>query len=179
MNKFAAFLRGVNVGGHHIVKMEDLRSMLKSLGFENVKTYIQSGNAIFETPEKNADDLAEKIEQKLLVSLGFEVRVMLRTIAELEDAARHNPFSESDDIKVHITFLSAKPDDEKKRAVEALGNELESFRIRNRELYGSLDKNVKKPLFTNNFTEKHLKLSGTTRNPRTLAKMILLGSAEN
>lgn len=179
MNKFAAFLRGINVGGHHIVKMEDLRRMFASMGFENVKTYIQSGNAIFETKEKNAVSIAEKIEQKLFKSLGFEVKVMLRTIPELEDVAAHNPFSETDDVKVYITFLAAEPDKEQKRAVESLGNELESFRIRNRELYSSLDRNVKKSLFTNNFTEKHLKMPGTTRNPRTLAKMILLGADES
>jgi uncharacterized protein (DUF1697 family) len=179
MNKFAAFLRSINVGGHHIVKMEDLRRMFASMNFENVKTYIQSGNVIFETKEKNAGSIAAKIERKLFEALGFEVKTMLRTIPELEDVAKHNPFTESDDVKVYITFLSAAPDEEKKRAVEALGNELESFQIRNRELYSSLDKNVKKSLFTSNFTEKHLKISGTTRNPRTLAKMILLGSDES
>jgi uncharacterized protein (DUF1697 family) len=178
MNKFAAFLRGINVGGHHIVKMEDLRRMFASLGFENVKTYIQSGNVVFETKEKNAAALAAKIERKLFESLGFEVKTMLRTIPELEEVAKQNPFTETDDVKVYITFLPDAPDDEQKRAVEAIGNELESFQIINRELYSSLDKNVKKSLFTNNFTEKHLKVSGTTRNPRTLAKMILLGSAD-
>ena len=178
MNKFAAFLRGINVGGHHIVKMEDLRRIFMSMGFENVKTYIQSGNAIFETAEKNVDSLTEKIERKLFDSVGFEVKTMLRTVPELENAAAHNPFSESENVKVYITFLSAAPDEEMARAVASLGNELESFRVRNRELYSSLDKRVKKSLFTNNFTVKHLNVSGTTRNPRTVDKMILLSKAE-
>lgn len=178
MNKFAAFLRGINVGGHHIVKMEDLRRMFASMNFRNIKTYIQSGNAIFETSEKNVDFLTEKIERKLFDSVGFEVKTMLRTINELEDAAAHNPFSESENVKVYITFLSAAPDAGKARAAEAFGNEQESFRIRNRELYSSLDKRVKKSLFTNNFTVKHLNVSGTTRNLRTVDKMILLSKAE-
>jgi uncharacterized protein (DUF1697 family) len=175
--KFAAFLRGINVGGHHIVKMEDLRGIFASMNFENVKTYIQSGNVIFETKEKDEAALVEKIERKLFEFAGFEIKVMLRTIPELEDVAAHNPFTETDDVKVYITFLPAAPDEEKKIAVESLGGELEIFKIRNRELYSSLDKNVKKSLFTNNFTEKHLKVSGTTRNPRTVAKMILLGNS--
>ena len=178
MNKFAAFLRGINVGGNHIVKMEDLRRMFASMGFENVKTYIQSGNVIFETAEKNVALLTEKIERKLFDSVGFEVKTMLRTIPELEEAAAHNPFSESENVKVYITFLSAEPDKELARAAEALGNDLESFRVKNRELYSSLDKRVKKSLFTNNFTAKHLNVSGTTRNLRTVDKMILLSKAE-
>lgn len=178
MIKFAAFLRGVNVGGHHIVKMEDVRRIFASMGFENVKTYIQSGNAIFETAEKNVDSLTEKIERKLFDAVGFEVKTMLRTISELEAAAAHNPFSESENVKVYITFLSAQPDAETARAVASLGNELESFRVRNRELYSSLDKRVKKSLFTNNFTVRYLNVSGTTRNLRTVDKMILLSKAE-
>ena len=174
--KFAAFLRGINVGGHHIVKMEDLRRALASLGLENVKTYIQSGNAIFETKETDAAKLTEKIEQKLQAEFGFEIKTMLRTIDEMKKAAAENPFVEEDGTVVYVTFLSAEPDAERKIAVEALSNELEIFRVENRVLYSSLNRSVKKSLFTGNFTEKHLKVSGTTRNTRTLEKMILLGS---
>jgi uncharacterized protein (DUF1697 family) len=176
MNKYAAFLRGINVGGHHIVKMEELRAVLSSIGLENVKTYIQSGNVIFETAEKAVEALTGKIERKLFEWLGFEVKVMLRTIPELIAAARRNPFSESEEVKVYVTFLPDAPDEDAVHAVEALSNELESFRIKDRELYSSLDRSVKKSLFTGNFTEKHLKMSGTTRNLRTIEKMIALGS---
>lgn len=174
MNKFAAFLRGINVGGHHIVKMEDLRQMLAALGFENVKTHIQSGNVIFETKEKDAAALAGKIERKLEESLGFEVKTMLRTIAELKDAAENNPFAESDDTKIYIIFLSAEPGEKLRREVEALSTEREIFRLRNRELYVSIGREIKKPLLTNNFTEKRLKVSGTSRNPTTVNKVLLL-----
>jgi uncharacterized protein (DUF1697 family) len=174
MNKFVAFLRAVNVGGNHIVKMEDLRQMFASLGFENVKTYIQSGNVIFETVEKDADAIAEKIENKLQESLGFEVKTMLRTISELEDIAENNPFDESDDTKIYIIFLSAKPDEKLRLEAEALSTEREIFRIRNRELYVSIGREVSKPLLTNNFTEKRLKVSGTSRNPKTVNKILLL-----
>lgn len=174
MTKFAAFLRGINVGGHHIVKMEDLRQMFASLSFENVKTYIQSGNVVFETKEKNAGALAEKIENKLYESLGFEVKTMLRTIPELEDIAKNNPFEENDDTKIYIIFLSAQPDEKLRREAEDMSTDREIFRIRNRELYVSIGKEVAKPLLTNNFTEKRLKVSGTSRNPTTVNKVLLL-----
>ncbi|HEX9961588.1 MAG TPA: DUF1697 domain-containing protein, partial [Pyrinomonadaceae bacterium] len=70
MIKYVAFLRGINVGGRHLVKMEDLRVLFASMNFENVKTYIQSGNVIFETSETSADVLAGKIERGLKEALG-------------------------------------------------------------------------------------------------------------
>ena len=91
--KYVAFLRAVNVGGR-IVKMERLRKIFEELKFKNVKTFIQSGNVILETGEKNKDILMKKIEKKLKVSLGYEVLVMLRKNKELKNIVKNNPFKE-------------------------------------------------------------------------------------
>src|SRR3982751_3388903 len=108
MIKYIAFLRGINVGGHHIVKMEDLRRIFASMRFENVKTFIQSGNVIFETTETNPDALAEKIGRELQKAFGFEIRTMPRALVELEEIAARNPFKNAaPDEKIYISFLSA------------------------------------------------------------------------
>lgn len=176
MIKYVALLRGINVGGHHIVKMEDLRRVLGSMNLENVKTYIQSGNAIFETPEKNADLLAEKIERELQKSFGFEIKTMTRTIAELEEIVRENPFKQTAaDEQLYISFLNAAPDAERRNAVLALENDFEIFRFKNREMYYlRRPGNPAKEMFSNNFIEKHLKVASTTRNITTVNKILLL-----
>ncbi|HEX8734846.1 MAG TPA: DUF1697 domain-containing protein [Pyrinomonadaceae bacterium] len=176
MIKYAAFLRGINVGGHHIVKMEDLRGIFASMNFENVKTYIQSGNVIFETAETNADALAEKIERELEKSFGFEIKTMPRTLAGLAEIAARNPFKDAEaGAQVYISFLSAAPDAELKDAVVSLSNDFEAFRFRDREMYYlRRPDNPAKDLFSNNFIEKRLKLAATTRNVTTVNKILLL-----
>jgi uncharacterized protein (DUF1697 family) len=176
MIKYAAFLRGINVGGHHIVKMEELRRIFAALGFENVKTYIQSGNVIFETAETDADFLAEKIERELKQAFGFEVKTMPRTIAEVEEIAARNPFRQPETgAKIYVCLLSAAPAADLKDSLAAFENDFEVFRLRNRELYWMIrPHNTRKELFSNNFIEKHLKVAATTRNITTINKMLLL-----
>src|SRR5438552_19199303 len=108
MTKYIAFLRGINVSGQKLIKMEDLSRMFAEFGFHNVKTYIQSGNVIFETAEPNPDTLTEKIEQGLHESLGYEVTVILRTFLEVEDLVKRDPFkgTKADgNAKMYVTFL--------------------------------------------------------------------------
>jgi uncharacterized protein (DUF1697 family) len=146
------------------------------MNFENVKTYIQSGNVVFETAERSDDVLAEKIERELQKSLGFEVRVMPRAIRELEDIAAHNPFREDETAaKIYVCFLSAAPDAELKNSLLSFENDFEVFRFRNREMYCLIrPDNPAKDLFSNNFIEKHLKVAATTRNITTVNKILLL-----
>lgn len=89
---FIAFLRGINVGGRHLVKMERLRELLSELGLANVRTYIQSGNVFFETTEADRAALTSKIERHLFEALGYDVAVFLRTILEFEEALQRDPF---------------------------------------------------------------------------------------
>ncbi|HLM01472.1 MAG TPA: DUF1697 domain-containing protein [Pyrinomonadaceae bacterium] len=180
MIKYAAFLRGINVGGHHIVKMADLRGLFGALDFaENVRTYIQSGNVIFETSgATNSVVFTAEIEKLLRQALGFEVRTMLRTFAELEEIAAQNPFKETDaaaGAKTYVTFLSAAPDAEAKNSLLAFASDFEAFRFGKRELYCRIRPGKPgKELFSNNFIEKHLKVAATTRNTATVNKVLLL-----
>jgi len=119
MIRYVAFLRGVNVGGHKPVKMGELKKIFGSLGFQNVKTILASGNVLFETPDTSTDMLARKIEDKLEQEFGYEIGVLLRTMEEIRKLADANPFKNievTQQTRLYVTFLSEK----KERAVKIL-----------------------------------------------------------
>src|SRR6476660_3277916 len=91
-NTYIALLRGINVSGHKKIKMPELKAMFENLGFTNVRTYIQSGNVVFESA--TAEDLESKISTKIEVQFGFEVSVICRTSEEMEDVIKRNPYAE-------------------------------------------------------------------------------------
>jgi len=94
MPKFIAFLRAINVGGH-TVKMDHLRGLFESLGFSDIKTFIASGNVIFETKSRDTKALEMMIEKKLKGALGYEVATFIRTDLELDEIAAYKPFKQS------------------------------------------------------------------------------------
>jgi uncharacterized protein (DUF1697 family) len=111
MARYAAFLRGINVGGHKPVSMDCLRKAFESLGFRNVKTLIASGNVLFETPSTNAA-LVDKIETKLERTFGHKINTILFPIEKLRDVADLNPFQGirvTPRTRLFVTFLSEEP----------------------------------------------------------------------
>ena len=109
---YIALLRGINVGGHKIIKMDQLRKAFEELGFEDVATYVQSGNVVFKSPKKASEDLSRKIEEMLLRRFSMSVPVIVRTAEEVDDVLRNNPFLKERGIDVsrlHVTFLSLTP----------------------------------------------------------------------
>ncbi len=105
---YVAFLQGINVGGHALVKMQDLQKLFLSLGFTNIKTILASGNVVFEATE-NAEVIAKKIEQALQKLMNKEIIVIIRTLAELQELVKKEPFKKtSPTAKKYATFL-AKP----------------------------------------------------------------------
>src|SRR5579864_1317366 len=106
-----SMLRGINVGGHKIVKMESLRAMYESLGLRDAQTYVQSGNVVFRTAARDLAPLAKRIESKIEQTFGFRPGVMLRTSSELREVIRRNPFAKRKGIepgKLLVTFLAAE-----------------------------------------------------------------------
>lgn len=93
MTTYIALLRGINVGGNKIIKMLDLKALFQSLGFANVRTYIQSGNVVFESDEGSVSLLRGVIERQIHEVFGFEVSVIIRTLAEMENVIANDPFS--------------------------------------------------------------------------------------
>lgn len=171
--KYVAFLRGINVGGRTSIKMEKLREVFDSLGFKNVKTYIQSGNVIFETVKTDDNKLAAKIEEAVEREF-FKTPVMVRSIDEIKDAIENNPFAgeEFEDKLFHVVFLSEKLSDEKVEILLSNNRETEKFAVRNREVYCLLRDGVADSLLGKKYIDNKLKTPATARNWRTMNKIL-------
>lgn len=173
--QYVAFLRGINVGGNKRVNMADLKKMCEDMGFAHVKTYINSGNVIFETDNKSSETLTKEIEEQIQKTFGFEVKVMVRTIDTLEKILKENPFNHaSEEEKVYISFLYNKPTPDEIKSIEALGNNIYTFKVKDKELY-MLRKPDNDPLLSaKEFKEKNLGGIATNRNINTVRKIITL-----
>lgn len=109
MPDYVALLRGVNVGGRSLLKMADLRKVVEGLGYENVRTYINSGNALFRTSDRSRDSIAAEIRSALSEFAGRDIAVVVRSKSDLARVAGHNPFPDADPRLLHVAFLSAEP----------------------------------------------------------------------
>ncbi len=104
---WVALLRGINVGRHKRVGMGDLRALLESLGFHDVRTYLQSGNATFTASQGDAAELERRMAAAMATALGLDVKVLVRTAAQLAAVVDANPFPGADPKELHVAFLSA------------------------------------------------------------------------
>ena len=173
MKTYIAFLRAINVGGYRKIKMDDLRSMFESLSFKNVKTYIQSGNVVFDAAADNVAELSEVIQKQIENSFGHDVPVLIRRPEELKKVLEAFPFKEKEGWKGYIGFLSKEPDSTPIQTLESLSSEIEKFKVAGDNLYAFVDKETdQKPSFSNGFIEKQLGLHATTRNLRTVSKVL-------
>lgn len=175
MQRYIAFLRAINVGGR-TVKMERLRAIVEDMGFENVATFIASGNLIFESPDKDADALERKIERGLREALGYDVVTFIRSAAELAAIAGYEPFPEADPgaggSSLYISFLHAPPTAKTRKAILDLGSATDEFHIHRRELYWLCHTKLSdSPLFSGSRLEKALGAPSTMRNANTVRKL--------
>ncbi len=172
--KYVAFLRGINVGGKNKIKMETLREVCAALGFENVKTYINSGNIIFETDEATDKNLAAKIENAIEEEFGLKIKVIVRKIAEIEEIIKNNPFAGQfeNDKDVHVFFLDEELPDEKREMLLSNNSESEMYFVRNREIFCLLRVSVLDSLMGKDYIGKKMKVSATARNWRTVNKVL-------
>ena len=176
MIKYVCFLRGINVGGSKVIKMEDLRKIFESLNLKDVQTFIQSGNILFGSPQKDIKKLISKIGTRLYEALGYEVEVTVREMDALKAIIRGNPFPgiiPDKSNKIYVTFLNETPSAGKSEVLQSFSYDAETVIVRGSEVYLSVDKKKtgNKPVFTNNFIEKKLGLKGTTRDLNTLIKI--------
>lgn len=109
MNKYVALFRGINVGGNNILPMKDLKVLLQKMGFENVTTYIQSGNVVFDSEKKCDRKTAKKISQLVENKFGFLPAVLLLDEAKLKGAVANNPFDPDEGKMLHFYFLESSP----------------------------------------------------------------------
>lgn len=181
MTTYIALLRGINVGGNKIIKMLDLKAMFQTLGFENVRTYIQSGNIVFESDEGSESLLTGVIERKIHEVFGFEVSVIIRTLAEMENVIANDPFqlSEPEEFKRwYVTFLPAEPSAEALDKLRTYENGPDKVRFVGREMYILYEVSVSQsPLFKVPF-DRILGMTITARNWNTVNKLVTMGRME-
>jgi uncharacterized protein (DUF1697 family) len=168
-----AMLRGINVTGHHIIRMEELRASFARLGFKNVKTYIQSGNVVFETDEA-ADGLSAKIEKRIFKDFGFEVRVLTKSAKELAEIVKRNPLAKkgNDEARLYVTFLSDDPPRNALELVQPLAAGAEEVRIVDRAVYLRIPNGYGETKLSNAAIEKKLSCGATTRNWNTTKTLL-------
>jgi uncharacterized protein (DUF1697 family) len=173
--RYVALLRGINVGGHKPVKMEALDRVFASLKFKDIKTLIASGNVLFEGPGKGRE-LEGRIEKALLKGLGFEVPVMVRTLAQIEAILEANPFKRHPagaDVKNYVAFLSAEPDAKVRLPKCPAGERWEVLKMTPREIFITTRRKADGHFgFPNDFIEKGLGVSATTRNWNTVMRIV-------
>lgn len=171
--KFVAFLRGINVGGKNKIKMETLREVCVSLGFENVVTYINSGNVIFETVKVDDKKIAAKIESAIENEFALKIKVIVRTMAEIENIIANNPFAGQfeNDKDLHVFFLDEELPPERCELLLSNNNENELFAVQNREIFCLLRVSVPNSLIGKDYIGKKLKVPATARNWRTVNKI--------
>jgi uncharacterized protein (DUF1697 family) len=171
---YIALLRGVNVSGKNIIKMDALKDLFVSIGAQKVKTYIQSGNVVFESNQENMDELNTKIKGELYKIFGFNVPVILRTLDSLEEIIKLNPYNPSqltDHKKVYISFLSSKPAAAAVESLISFENEIDDLELINQEVYILCRKGYGNTVYSNLFIEKKLKVEATTRNWNSVNKI--------
>lgn len=176
MITYIALLRGINVGGHKKVPMAILRELLEKPGFKNVKTYIQSGNIVFQTSEKNNIIIEEKIQKIIESHFGFLVPIIVKTKKELQQIFDACIFSEAEKIKSYFILLSKIPDANLVQEVQTITFENEVFTIVNNAIYFHSSIGYGRTKFNMNTFEKKLKVSATSRNYNTIKKLLELSS---
>jgi uncharacterized protein (DUF1697 family) len=176
MITYIALLRGMNLGKRNI-KMDELRKLFAELKLGNVRTYIASGNVIFDAKEKDEKKLTAKIEKHLKDSLGYEVFVMLRTRAELEAVLKNNPFKDApENTTTYISFfVEAPPKAAAKEFEKQHTSDLERFKFKDRELYMNFYINFSESqFFKKSNYEKQLGMKATNRNLNTPVKIMAM-----
>ena len=171
---YVALLRGINLGGHKIVKMDQLRKAFEELGFEDVKTYIQSGNVVFKTPMQAPANLAKRIEEKVLRQFGFPVPVVVRTADEIAEVIKNNPLVKEKGIdisRLHVTFLSCAPEKSALKMLDTIPAGQDQFRCSGQAIYLHCPNGYHETKLSNNVLEKVLKVGTTTRNWKTVNQL--------
>ena len=170
-------LRGVNLGGHHKIKMDVLRAICVSLKCEAPQTLLQSGNVVFLARSKDTTQLSKQITGAIEKKLGFRPEALLRTVPELREAIARNPFAKRSGIepsKLVVTFLGRELDAQAKKALLAMDIAPEEIHVLGRELYIYFPNGQARPRISWSRTEKIIGPAFTSRNWNTTTKLLQL-----
>lgn len=175
MKTYISILRGINVSGHKMIKMDALKQLYVDLGFSNVQTYIQSGNVVFQSQSQNTNEIATQIEEKISEIFKFEVPVLVLEFEELKSIIAQNPFTKDlnkDVSSFHITFLKEIPSEENCNKIKDLQSNNDEFLIIDKSIYLYCPNGYGNTKLNNNFLENKLKTTATTRNWKTVNELV-------
>ncbi len=173
MNTYIALLRGINVGGHKKILMADLRALLETSGLNEVSTYIQSGNVIFKS-EASAKECSENISEAILEKYGWEVPILIKTPSEIKSILENCPFPQVEKEKSYFMLLQMPPLAKNIKSTLSFQFPNEKFSITPQCVYLFSSVGLGKSKMSNNFFERKLKVNTTTRNFKTMVKLIEL-----
>ncbi|WP_282162134.1 DUF1697 domain-containing protein [Ulvibacterium marinum] len=175
MYTYIILLRGINVSGQKKMKMDVLRTLLENLGFQNVATYIQSGNIVLQAKDASIRNLEDIIGEGIREHFGFDVPILVKSKTDLERIVKENPFKDAITLegnRLYFVLLKSVPE---QVLVESLAQETfenQEFRITDSCVYLWCKNGYGKAKLDNNFLERKLKVQATTRNYRTMLKLL-------
>jgi len=170
MSIYISLLRGINVGGQKKLSMETLREICQGLGFRQIRTYLQSGNVIFESAVANLELLTQQIEVQIAQTCGYAVQAVVRQVDELQCIVRDNPFLRDSDInasKLHVSFLYRQPSESAWSKVVIPTNIADQFARGESVIYLYYPNGYAKARIPASFFEKRLSVPLTDRNWNT------------
>lgn len=174
MKQFIALLRGINIGKIKIL-MKDLRQLMEDEGFQDVQTYIQTGNILFRTDLTDISALESRIEKAIHHQFGFNITVFITERQELEQVIRSQPFkelSEQEKGRIYIALYKGEMEQKLIKDMADKNFEPEIYKIAKKAIYFYSPKSFSDSVINNNFLEKSLGIRATTRNQKTIQKLI-------
>ncbi|MBK8339920.1 MAG: DUF1697 domain-containing protein [Flavobacteriales bacterium] len=178
MNTYIAILRGINVSGARPLPMNELKALFEGLKCGNIRTYIQSGNVVFEGGKVDPLAFAGKVESAIKKKYDYDVPVQVRTLDEMKAVVQDNPYLKHKGIeldKLHVTFLAEAPNKAEAEKIAGTTFTNDSFALHGREVYVHCPGGYGKSKLNNNWFESNLKVSATTRNWRTVNELVRIG----
>ncbi len=173
---YISLLRGINVGGHKIIKMADLKNLYENLGFTNIETYIQSGNVIFHSDLENTNEIKENIEIKIKETYNFDVSVIMIMLEELKEISNNNPFLKEENIDIKNLYVAFTNENININSnIIKKEDFVDKFVIDKKVIYIFYPNGAGKAKLNNDFFEKKLKTIATSRNLNTIEKLIAMG----
>ncbi len=181
MNNYIALLRGINVSGQKMINMKDFKALLLKNGFENAMTYIQSGNIVFKSEEKNTKKLQEKMHQLIQDYYVFEVPVLILTEKDIGNIISNNPYTKDkkDITKLHVTLLDTTPEESLLASCRDEKFQSDEFVMDSTTIYLYCPDGYGMTKFSTMFFEKKLGVTATTRSWKTIDSLQKLVKGEN
>lgn len=175
--KYLALLRGINVSGHNMIKMDALKSMLEKCGFQNVQTYIQSGNVLLESDDENPNSIGFTIKQEIVKQFGYDVPVIVLSKADLEKCLTNNPFFKEKNVdtkKLYVAFISKELNSTALNELKISQFKPDEAFVDGNKIYMKLETGAGNTKLTQKYIEKKLNVTATSRNWNTVNKLIEL-----